>query len=75
LIDRLLYTLVQNLRMSRSIENAAYFFAICGYFFLPITEFAHTSSSTHELRFFLLLLFSCVTLIPLGPFTIINSVS
>src|ERR1700687_1486693 len=32
------------------------------FFLLPLTEFAHTSSSTHEPRLFLLLLFICVTL-------------
>ena len=32
------------------------------FFLLPLTEFEHTSSSTHELRLLLLLLFICVTL-------------
>ena len=32
------------------------------FFLLLLTEFAHTSSSTHELRLFLLLPFICVTL-------------
>jgi len=32
------------------------------FFFVPLTEFEHTSSSTHELRLFLSLRFICVTL-------------
>jgi hypothetical protein len=44
------------------------------FFLFLIAEFAHTSSSTHELHLFLLLPFICVTLTCPSPFAFINSV-
>jgi len=46
-------------RISNDADRVKRFFSL---FLLPFTEFEHTSSSTHELRLFLLLLFICVTL-------------